>query len=225
MTSCACIECCRLILQWLALDSVDLTHICCTSNKSWATNPEIIQWTSKTNVVLCVPPGSEMDLTSSLTFSSVSLTAHVLSSCLPLSHRFSLSFCFFSTDKCVYSGIRVWTVVFVPSLSLAWHSLRHTKSPLITLSVSCLSRPEAGCKDKNKRAKGMEKTKEWMNWERNAERKRKIERYWTDKSEFLCIYVLCVTWKLYFSHSFFFTSLLHVFYRCQYDDLWSLENK
>lgn len=35
---------------------------------------------------------------------------------LPLPQVLPLSFFYLSCDKCVYSGIRVWTVVFVPSV-------------------------------------------------------------------------------------------------------------
>lgn len=56
------------------------------------------------------------------TFSSVSTTA---ASPLPTHLCFpAVRLCW---DKCVYSGIRVWTGVFVPSLSLVWCPLRRTK--------------------------------------------------------------------------------------------------
>lgn len=54
----------------------------------------------------------------------------------------------------VYTALRVC----VPSLSLPWRSLRHTKTVLITLSDSCLSKPEAGRKGKNKRARSQHLT-------------------------------------------------------------------
>lgn len=159
---CACIEYCRLIMQWLALDSMGLAHIGCTSNKSWVTNPEIIQCSCYTVAVrplsFCVCAARKWNGSHFLSYFQLSFPDCLRPpSSLPFSHTFYLSFSFFCGDKCVYSGIGVWTVVFVPSLSLAWHSLRHTKSQLITLRVSCLSRPEAGYMEKNKSAKESKK--------------------------------------------------------------------
>lgn len=99
--------------------------------------------------------------------------------CLPLvlSGSLSLAFFFSFCDKCVYSGIRVWTVVFVPSLSLARHSWRHTKSGLITQvfpvcpGLRLAARTQTREEERERRK---EKRKQSMNWYRHVERQRHI---------------------------------------------------
>lgn len=119
-----------------------------------------------------VPPGSGKDLTSCLTCGSS------LPACPPvLSGPLCLAFFFSCCDKCVYSGIRVWTVVFVPALSLAWHSWRHTKSGLITqgfpvcpgLRLAARTRTREGEKQRRK-----ENRKQSMRWCRHVRRQRHI---------------------------------------------------